>query len=327
MSKRNRNKSSAPPAAGAGKTCSFLRSPEADSLIVNQPEDSVELFLECRECGRKGRYRVGGVTLDPALVLRPSNDPRSFDAAVGFTGYFVCRQCGSYGPWNLTTHALLVVSAMLAAGHGKAPFFMGQQQLYDGTVIRYAAEGVAILTARIAADPTNAFLHDRLGNLFEVCGLLDRAAIEWTKALELDPNLPTAMHSVAQVHVKANQPREAAALFHRLLDRLRTDSSIPLEDRRRLARSGLEYLVGIHNDSGGEIPLMNLPPIGDSSALTTEFKSATLELRSFDLEREEDWLRMVDTLLGLGSQPVSGAGRGRKGKVPFARAHHDRSRR
>lgn len=324
MSKRDRNKP--PNQAAPGKNRSFLRSPGADSLIVNRPEDSVELLLECGGCGRRGRYRVGGVTLDPALALRPSDDPRSFDDAIGFTGYFVCKQCGSHGPWKLSTHALLVVSAMISAGPGKAPFFVGQQQLYDGTVIRYAAEGVAILSQRISADPTNAFLHDRLGNLLEVCGLIDRAETEWRKAFELDPNLHTAIHSVAQVHVKANQPREAAALFHRLLDRLRIDSSVPLEDRRRLARSALEYLVGIHHDSGGEIPLTNLAPLGDSIAPSTGSKSVTLELRTFDLEREEDWLRMVDTLLGLRSQPAPGTGFGRKGELPFATANHDRSR-
>src|SRR4051812_11929682 len=73
-------------------------------------ESKVE--LRCQACGKKGRYLVGRIFIDPerGLAQGPGRVP---DEGVAFTGYFHCRACGAGGPWELTPQSLLLMTGLL----------------------------------------------------------------------------------------------------------------------------------------------------------------------------------------------------------------------
>ena len=74
--------------------------------------------------------------------------------------------------------------AKLGAGDGRVTWCT--PQLFDGTIVPTPAMGEAHLRRLIAREPTNAFLHTRLGNLFRGCHRQADAAAWYAQALALD---------------------------------------------------------------------------------------------------------------------------------------------
>src|SRR5947209_937942 len=70
------------------------------------------LGLRCGACGRKGKYHVGRIYLDPGLAKE--GDPEWVNKAFCFTAYFHCKHCKAGGPWELTGPAKLMLLALLA---------------------------------------------------------------------------------------------------------------------------------------------------------------------------------------------------------------------
>src|SRR5262245_49078159 len=103
-----------------------------------QPFDG-KLELVCKACGKKGKYPVGRIMIDPEVASRPTTDER-MDEAVCFTGYFHCRSCGAGGPWELTTATRLMIIALMAEAlegpQEQARVHVTQMRLFDGTCVR-----------------------------------------------------------------------------------------------------------------------------------------------------------------------------------------------
>lgn len=140
--------------------------------------------LICKACGRKRSYDVGLIYLWPPSE-EPATDP--VDRGYGFANYFHCQACGSAGPWEVADYRKLMgLTLRLKFSGGDDRAVGATPTLFDGTIIQAPAMGEEHLLRLIAAEPGNAFLCTRLGNLFRGCRRRSQAAAWYGKALALD---------------------------------------------------------------------------------------------------------------------------------------------
>ena len=146
------------------------------------PRPAQLLKLRCVACGTRAGYDVGAVFQDP------QGEGAAPKECYTFTNYFRCQNCRSGGPWEIEDLWKLAVLKMRAAVDRKFDgFFLGHTHLFDGTCLQTPAMGEDYLLKLIQAEPRNAFLHTRLGNLLRGCGQADRCAEWYHKAVTLDP--------------------------------------------------------------------------------------------------------------------------------------------
>jgi hypothetical protein len=138
----------------------------------------------------------------------------------------------------------------------KARLHLGRLELFDGTVARWPAQGEAHLKQLIERSPNDPFLYNRLGNLYKA-GDADELALEtYQRVLELDGKNLEAFHSIAEIHVRREEPEVAASFFHRILINARVVRGHPRESLlRELVLDTLIQLSELHEQSGGTIPI------------------------------------------------------------------------
>lgn len=141
---------------------------------------SQKLKLRCEKCDRPGRYDVGRI-----LCAEEGQLPAPQYA---FSNYFRCSNCGSSGPWEILDRLRLQsLTLRTLCDNGFNGVMGGYCALFDGTFIQTVAMGEDHLLSLLLKEPSNAFLHTRLGNLFRGCGQRSRAVQWYEKALGLDP--------------------------------------------------------------------------------------------------------------------------------------------
>ena len=113
------------------------------------PTSKVEMALKCKSCGKVATYKVGRLILDPEYVQEirhedPTERLRLLNKVawakwVSFTGYFLCRHCGSGGPWAFSSKAKqwMVEKLIQRAVTGtSSEVFFGRVTMFDGTAPR-----------------------------------------------------------------------------------------------------------------------------------------------------------------------------------------------
>ncbi len=281
-------------------------SPWPDYRHVGEaPRVDKPLSLICGVCGVSGRYDVGTVTIDPT-VAEPSGPDVS--QAVGFTGYFRCRQCDAGGPWDLTPDTVMYVTGLMAgtmAGREDVPLITGVTATFDGRPIRYATEAEVHIKSLIDREPERAFLWVRLGNLYYYAGHITGAQEAYERAIELDPTDIEAHSMFGQLLANSDRSSEAVPHFHAVLKHARHAHHVKKDLRQELVRETVWRLLEAHAESEGKIDL--LPKVEpDEIRPGQENEPAVLELREFELDSEEGFNEFCDMFL---EQP-RGAGRG-----------------
>jgi hypothetical protein len=255
-----------------------------------------KMELRCGACGKKGKYEVGRVFVDPTWAQQPEGARGSMDESVGFTGYFHCRGCGAAGPWQLTPGSRLQVMAlMLGAVHdpGGARVHLARLTLFDGTVIRTTMEGEAHLQKLIEAKPDDFFLWNRLGNLYETAELLDRAFAAFEKAVELNPKDVESHHSLAWMSQKKGEHARAVQHLHAVLRHAHTAPRRQPQLLHDVVRDALERLYQLHRPRGD--PSLPLPEgISPDSGLTAEALRRAFPAAPSD---EQGWERLTSFYL------------------------------
>jgi hypothetical protein len=283
-----------------------------------------KLELTCKACGKWGRYEVGRVCLDPDAMGRATGEQHWVEEAVCFSGYFRCRACNAAGPWGLRpmTYMRLAALAMLAhQNQGQPLVTIARPQLFDGTLVRTAAQGEAHLQQLLGARPNDFFLWSRLGNLYTSAEMPEQAFAAFTRAVELNPHDVESLHSLACYWLNKKENERAAEYFTQVLRYCRTEPPRDPALWHNMVRHTLEKLFDLHQASHGRIPF--LPPLDVDRGVNLGPQPVVV-LRQLDLSREESWEQLTRMYLtgktgerGLGRTafprpglrlPASGAG-------------------
>lgn len=258
-----------------------------------------KLELVCKACGQQGKYRVGRIFIDPERALKPHKSGGLTGDEVAFSGYFHCRHCGAGGPWEPTgaTFALLLallVEAQMAPERARIHF--AQFQMFDGTVVHTSTEAEAYLQKRIAADPDNDFLWDRLGNLYDTAEEAERAFAAYEQAVALNPRNVEAQYSLGYYLMdKKGQPGPAAEHLKQVLRHCRAATGCPRQLLHDMVRDALERLFELHPPTRGGVNF--LPPIDPAETVAGDESSGLPVRLDLDLATEEGWETLTTAYL------------------------------
>src|SRR5262245_3402006 len=175
----------------------------------------------------------------------------------------------------------------------RARIWMAKQALFDGTCVRWPAEGERHLKQLIEKDPGDYYLWSRLGNFYKIAEEDEQALEAFHQAIARNENDVESLHSSAQIHEARGENERAAEFFHRFLLRARLAPPRTSRDLlRNLGRHALEELMRLHMESGQKIPLS--PTVDPKDVQPDPSKPAVVHLYQFDSSDEKDWERMVD---------------------------------
>jgi hypothetical protein len=264
--------------------------------------------LRCQACGKKGKYLVGRILIDPSQPPDPSDPQHRIEDSVYFTGYFHCRHCGAGGPWEFTPMSkMLMIALLMEAIHdrSKARIILGRPYLFDGTACHTATEAEAYLQKLIDANPQDYFLHSRLGNMYKIADQPDLALAAYQKALELNPRDIETHHSMAEILESRGEDAEAAKHLHQVLVNAR---KAPERTRQRpellrgMVYDALERLGELSANSGGAIKFLPTAP-----DYPDEDKSEPVRVLSsfeLDMSKPESW-EALTTFFLTGQAPAT----------------------
>ena len=257
----------------------------------------VPMELRCGPCGRAALYPVGRVALDPSMV-DPAR-PQTVDEAFGFTGYFHCQFCGAGGPWHLTLSSRQLLDVLIREATSdpeNARLIPARMILFDGTTSRWPTHGEAHLKGLLEKKPDDAFLWNRLGNLYKTADVYDRAIEAYAETLKRDEHQIEAMHSLGTIYENRGQDDESARWYQQVLLHARhAPAELPAEVVRVLVEDSLRALSHLHRRSNRRIPLFpDLPADSPSGPSQRALDEACRDESSKQEGRE----RMIDVWVG-----------------------------
>lgn len=173
--------------------------------------------LTCEACGQRGEYDLGKVILHPEPFHLISNPPAGVvdevknlaqsvldvDGHFQVTGYFRCKHCGG-GEWSFGDEfkiflmAAILESSMTGFGDASVVQF-ARNQLFDGYEPKSATDSEEHLLELIEQKPEDAFLWNRLGNVYRSGGAHELSVVAFEQSLRYDTAQVESHGSIATI--------------------------------------------------------------------------------------------------------------------------------
>lgn len=222
---------------------------------------------------------------------------------VGFTGRVRCSKCDSTDAWDFPNDFVVKMLGWLMSKRCgvDVPLHFASQQTFDGRAFRFGGEAEDHLRSLVNDDPANGYLWSRLGNFYMHAEAYTLAAEAAGRAVELNPQDIESQHNLALIMQLRDDLDKAAQYFHMVLRHARAASAMNEELRRNLVRHSLEELVEMNQDTGGRIPVF---PPGYKEDVENHGGPDTIVICHYDLSKERDWIRLVDSFLGSFMKPA-----------------------
>lgn len=236
------------------------------------------------------------------------------------TGYFRCTNCNSAGEWELTTEFIIAISALLVRNTQMSNnrFFIGEYHLYDGSWHKYSSDGEEHLLKKIMSSPTDAYLWNRLGNLYFKGGRGDLAVSAFEHSLELDSLQTESLFSLGSILSDIGEKKEAAHYFHRMLVSASLYNRLPAANLLDFLSNALRELLDFNLSSNGEISF--IPPkelygeIGvDPTTSGRQVHQLSLDTEVF-FDRLESFYPIAELFMGKQSKKLHSKKRMKKKK-------------
>ncbi len=274
-----------------------------------------KLPLICGRCGQFGEYSVGRVMIDPMCLddVKSKKPGAKLDDYMSYSGIFRCPKCGQGEKWQLpleSANLVIVELQQLNSGRCSNPrLYLGEMRVFDGTVLRTGAMMEDYLKSKIAADPSNAYLHSRLANHYDSNGLIALATECSLRALNCDPTHIDSLHLLGSFAMDAGRFADAKMYFDRLIQCARICEDIDPENLEMvvtqslialmIANHGLDLTDGLTSDV--RIRTSRLDPEATDMS-PNEFVAA----HRIDLQTPAGAQKLVDLCLGrpVASRPV-----------------------
>lgn len=231
--------------------------------------------LVCAACGGSGQYDLGLMAFDLEKYLsfskRNDESDQSYWASVfQFTGYFCCHHCNSAGYWQFTNQTktmlyMAVIGHTLALKAGinreEEGIVAGRFTTFDGESFLWATEMEEHYLHILSKEPNNAWIWDRLGNIYFKGGRPDLAVVAFEESIKQDPFQMESHYSLGKILFEASVKDAAALHLRRVLLTARDYEHLKPLDMRDLLTGTLFMLLDILEDV--EKLLEFLPKAGD----------------------------------------------------------------
>lgn len=232
------------------------------ALLIAQNENQVprafpknEFIFVCKHCGKRGRYDAGHISIK--LEEFNKNKGKGIEWYTQTTGYFRCKQCNSAGKWGITQdYSMRLMAALLNLGVSmEDPLFsISENQLFDGSSHQYSSDAEEHLLNKILSDSENAFLWNRLANLYYKGARADLAAVVYEHSLSLDPLQTESYYSLGMI-IEAIDPEKSVDYYHRMLASAANYTEMDASGLRELIAVSLLSLIHLTSSSAGQISL------------------------------------------------------------------------
>ncbi|MGY0691470.1 tetratricopeptide repeat protein [Virgibacillus sp. FSP13] len=282
-------------------TLSWL--PGKYAMQINRKKENIKkhfgensFMIKCNSCGRKGKYDVG------LMIYNHSEKKNAGDPAskIQTTGYFRCKHCNDAGNWEMPTQfSTASMAGVLASAVGgmKDRFEIGESRLYDGSWHLFSSDGEMHLLNKLKEDPTNSFIWNRLGNLYDKGNRPELAACVYEYSLLIDPGQLESHFTLGGFFSQMEELEKAAYHYKQLLLGASDYQALSPENLREMVAIGLLELFSIHHFTDGEIPFL---PTGK------ELKVDVIEknIKNLDPEKIETFYPFAEMYMGAQSKKL-----------------------
>ena len=227
--------------------------------LVNKNKENIKrhfkgnfFTLTCRSCGRKGKYDVGLMLINPEEM----EDPVS---SIQTTGYFRCKYCNDAGNWKMPSKFLITsIAGVVADGSFgmKNKCEIGKSLLYDGSWHLFSSDAETHFLDQLRGEPNNSFIWNRLGDTYEKGNRRELAACVYEHSVAVDPGQIESHFTLAAYFVQLGDIEKSAYHFKQVLLGASNYQSLKTEDLREMMAAGLVELFYIHQYSNGDIPFL-----------------------------------------------------------------------
>ncbi|WP_019414308.1 tetratricopeptide repeat protein [Paenisporosarcina sp. TG20] len=256
--------------------------------------------LVCKNCGKKDKFDLGLVTIN--VEKYKIDQSEEIDKHIQSTGYFRCKNCNSAGKWEISNeYRIMAISALLSFD---SPFqdryTFGKNVLFDGSSHHYATDAEEHLLKKIMKSKEDAYLWNRLGNLYYKGNRADLAVYAYEQSISIDPMQTESRYSLGMILTPID-PKEAAKQYHSMLISASKYTKLSVLALRDLLSNGLRDLVYLNSITNGEISL--IPPMSLYQELqidiaTSENNSLNIIEGDLDSDNLASFYPIAETFMG-----------------------------
>lgn len=225
--------------------------------------EGLRLRLLCKSCGYERDHRVETVYYDLATADRQGRgEDTPYDPFI-IPKRITCPRCNAVDEYEITPLAMIALTAeivkLVAESKGEkldipepeSRLRYTRFQLTDGREM-HPREALAMYEQEVEANPSDADLRVRYGNVLRLLGYTEEAEQQYRTAFRLDPENVEACAVLAEYAAEAERLDEYVTMLVRVLE-LAPRSDLPREKKQDLlnwARAELSYLENLPAPSG-----------------------------------------------------------------------------
>lgn len=264
-----------------------------------------EHMLTCRHCGRKGKYDLGMVLVDAAFETRSKVlADQTTEDRMQCTGYFRCKRCNAAGEWDVPPSIHLLV--MVAMIEQLAPVrtspervTLGHTTLFDGYRPKWATDGEEHFLAMLREQRQDAFVWNRLGNMYLKGRRPELAMAAFEESIRLDPTQVESHISIGGMLFQIGVHEDASQHLRLALVHARRYTKLNKAHLRDMLTAALQHLVEMHAEAGDAVPVFpTLQEYGDTVDFRETDTLITMSHR-LDLDVPESFHPLAEMFMGI----------------------------
>ncbi|HWR43852.1 hypothetical protein, partial [Sporomusa sp.] len=255
--------------------------------------------LKCKACEKSGDYDLG------TLVLATTD--KSIVDKFQAVGYFRCKHCNTAGEWELSQHMQTVLAGKMAAvavqtmvkDKVNSGVVFGQALIDNEFAPRWGSDAELYFLNKLSNNPQDAYLWNRLGNIYYKGKRPELAACAYEQALFFDLGQVESHFSLGQILLECGEFETAAEHLRQAVAFAHQYNSLSAYDLREIIVGALTVLLDIYNQSGKKIDMLPRPSELAVARFTQNEVAATAKLDfEIDTNRRETLYPLAEVYLG-----------------------------